>query len=139
MKMKKNGLPGVSVLTVLLAMVASSQAWSASRKDVAGYPKELHGFWISELAVCPRPGQSFDSDNQMTISEYLLQGYEDRSKPSAVKLISRKPLAWKIEALSDIGPSGFYEKDSPKIFAISDERLTVTSEFHSDIYKKCEE
>ncbi|MGV8961705.1 MAG: hypothetical protein ACOH1V_15200 [Stenotrophomonas sp.] len=136
--MKRNGLLVTVMTAIVVAMTPNpGVASSAETKTDVHYPEELHGFWIPESATCPLAGQSFDGDTVMHISAQLLYGYEDQSKPSAVALISSEPLAWRIESLMDVGPSGFYERDDPRIFVMSDGNVTVASKFHTDIYRKC--
>lgn len=125
------------ILLTLLAVVSSTPAWGASKKTQARYPVQLHGMWIPEAGVCPAPGQSYDGDMVMHIGPRLLQGYEDQRKPTSVTLISKLPLAWRIEAMMDVGPSGFYVKDSPRIFVLGKERVTVITEDHAETYKRC--
>src|SRR5215213_5598047 len=112
------------ILLTLLAMVSSTSAWGAPKKTQARYPSQLHGFWIPEGASCPRAGESFDGDSAMRIGPRMIQGYEDRSKPKSVVLISKKPLAWRIESLMDVGPSGVYTRDETRIFVLGKERVT---------------
>jgi len=73
----------------------------------------------------------------MNIGPRMIQGYEDRSKSTAVARISRRPLAWRIESSMDIGPLGFYITDDPKIFVMGKGRLTVVSSSHAETYRKC--
>jgi hypothetical protein len=125
------------ILLTLLAMVSSTSAWAAPKKTQARYPSQLHGFWIPEGASCPRAGESFDGDSTMRIGSRMIQGYEDRSKPISVVLISKKPLAWRIESLMDVGPSGVYTKDEPRIFVVGEQRVTVVSSSHAETYRRC--
>ena len=126
------------ILLTLLAMVPSTSAWGAPKKTQARYPSQLHGFWIPEGASCPRAAESFDGDSTMRIGPRMIQGYEDRSKPTSVALISKKPRAWRIESLMDVGPSGVYTKDEPRIFVLGKERVTVITEERAETYKRCE-
>jgi hypothetical protein len=129
----------IAISAIAFAMTADAGvASSTGTKAVASYPQELHGSWIPASAVCPQRGQPLDGDNVMHISAELLQGYEDQSTPSAVAVISSEPPAWRIESLVDVGPSGVYERGDPKIFVLSDGNLSVTSEFHADVYRKCD-
>lgn len=124
-----------------IALATAADAGVAASSDanaVVSYPEELHGFWIPASAACPQTGQSFDGDSAMHISAQFLQGYEDQSKPSAVELVSSEPLAWRIGSKMDVGPSGIYERGDPKIFVLGEGGLTVASEFHADIYRKCD-
>lgn len=124
-------------LFILSAFVASSPAWSGSKNAPARYPGQLHGFWIPEEAFCPRAGESFDGDTIIRIGPRMIQGYEDRSKPTSVVLISRKLLAWRIESSMDVGPSGTYIEDDPKIFVVGEQKITVVSSSHAETYGKC--
>lgn len=135
--MKEKSMQWICTLFMLLAVISSTPAWGASKKAQARYPGQLHGMWIPETGTCPVAGQSYDGDMVMHIGPRLLQGYEDQSKPTAVALISRAPLAWRIEAMMDVGPSGFYVKDAPRIFVLGKERVTVITEDHADTYKRC--
>lgn len=125
------------ILLMVLAAIYSASAWGAPNKAQARYPAQLHGMWIPEMGTCPNPGGSYDGDMIMHISARSLYGYEELSKPTAVTLISRVPLAWRIEAMMDVGPSGFYEKDDPRIFVLGKERVTVITEERAEIYKRC--
>lgn len=134
-----NGFFGMVMSALATATTISPNVdSSADRKGAAAYPEELHGSWVPESAICPPVGQPFDGDNVMHISATSLQGYEDQSRPSAVVLISREPLAWRIESEIDIGPSEVYVRGDPKIFVLSDGNVTVASEFHADIYRNCD-
>lgn len=124
-------------LLVLCALAASPPAWSGSKKTPPRYPSQLHGFWIPEAASCPRAGESFEGDSALQIGPRMIQGYEDRSKPTSVVLISSKPLAWRIESLMDAGPSGVYTKDQPRIFVVGEQRITVVSSSHAETYRRC--
>lgn len=73
----------------------------------------------------------------MRIGPRIIQGYEDRSKPISVVLISKKPLAWRIESLMDVGPSGVYTRDEPRIFVVGEQRVTVVSFSHAETYRRC--
>ena len=73
----------------------------------------------------------------MHIGPPMIQGYEDRSKPTAVARISRRPLAWRIESSMDVGPTGFYVTDDPQIFVMGEGRLTVVSSSRAETYRKC--
>ena len=73
----------------------------------------------------------------MDIQRDLLYGYEEVSKPVRVELISKTPLAWRIESMIDIGPSGIFERDAPDIFVLSGDRLTVVSGNRAEVYKRC--
>ena len=124
-------------LLVLCAFAASSPAWSGSKKTPSRYPVQLHGFWIPEEAPCPQAGESFEGDSAMQIGPQMIQGYEDRSKPISVVQISREPLAWRIESLTDAGPSGVYTKDQPSIFVVGEQRITIVSFSNAETYRKC--
>jgi len=125
-------------LFLIGSALASSMPASVGQKDASvQYPSQLHGMWIPEDASCPLPGESYDGDSVMNIGPRMIQGYEDRSKPTAVARISRSPLAWRIESSMDVGPSGFYVTDDPKIFVMGEGRLTVVSSSHTEIYRKC--
>ncbi len=124
-------------MLLMLLVVSSTPAWGGSKKTQARYPDQLHGMWIPEEDTYLNPGQSYDGDMLMHIGPRLLQGYEDQSKPTSVALISKVPLAWRIEAMMDVGPSGFYVKDSPRIFVLGKERVTVITEDRAETYKKC--
>ena len=93
-------------LLALSVFAVSSPAWSGAKSAPARYPSQLHGYWIPEQASCPKAGESFDGDTVMRISPRMIQGYEDQSKPTLVVQISNRPLAWRIESLMDVGPSG---------------------------------
>ena len=124
-------------LLVMCAVTVSAPAWSGSKKAPVRYPSELHGFWIPEAAACPKAGESFIGDTALQIGPRLIQGYEDLSKPTSVVLISRKPLAWRIESLMDAGPSGIYTKDEPGIYVVGDQRITIVSVSNAETYRRC--
>lgn len=135
--LKEKVMQRVCMLAMLSVAVSSVPAWSAQKKAQARYPSQIHGMWIPEEDICPEAGQSYDGDMVMDISSRLLHGYEDRSKPTAVILVSKTPLAWRIESMMDVGPSGFYSKDMPRIFVLGKGRLTVVTEDHANTYKRC--
>lgn len=124
-------------LLVLCALVVSAPVWSGSKNAPSSYPSELHGFWIPEAATCPKAGESFIGDTALQIGPRLIQAYEDLSKPTSVVLISRKPLAWRIESLTDAGPSGVYTKDQPSIYVVGEQRITIVSFSNAETYRKC--
>lgn len=124
-------------LLVLCALAVSAPAWSGTKKASIRYPSELHGFWIPEAVACPKAGESFIGDTALQIGPRLIQGYEDRSKPTSVVLISRKPLAWRIESIVDSGPSGVYTKDQPGIYVVGEQRITIVSFSNAETYRKC--
>ena len=124
-------------LLVLCVLASSSPAWSAPKKAPARYPSQLYGYWIPEEVSCPEEGDSFEGDSTMRIGPRMIQGYEDRSKPISVALISKKPLAWRIESVMDVGPSGIYTKDDPRIFVLGEQRVTVVSSSHAETYRRC--
>ncbi|HEY5971608.1 MAG TPA: hypothetical protein VIT22_06475 [Pseudoxanthomonas sp.] len=134
---KEKSTQRICMLLMLFAAISSTPAWGAPKKTQARYPSQLYGMWIPEWDTCPAVGQSYDGDMVMHIGPRLLQGYEDQSKPTSVALISRAPLAWRIEAMMDVGPSGFYVKDAPRIFVLGKERVTVATEDRADTYKRC--
>ena len=135
--LREKAMRRTCILLMFLTVVFSTSAWGASKKTQARYPAQLNGMWIPEMSTCPNPGQSYDGDMLMRIGPRLLQGYEEHSKPTAVVLISRVPMAWRIEALMDVGPSGFYVKDYPRIFVLGKERVTVITEERAETYKRC--
>lgn len=124
-------------LLVLCALAVSAPAWSWPKKATPGYPSQLHGFWIPQAAACPKAGESFIGDAALQIGPRLIQAYEDLSKPTSVVLISRKPLAWRIESLMDVGPSGIYTKNQPRIFVVGEQRVTIISFSNAETYRKC--
>ena len=124
-------------LIILCSLAASSPAWSGSKKMPPRYPTQLHGFWIPEVASCPRAGESFEGDTALEIGPRLIQAYEDLSKPTSVVLISRKPLAWRIESIVDSGPSGVYTKDEPSIYVVGEQRITIVSFSNAETYRRC--
>jgi hypothetical protein len=128
-------LAGSVALIVGLGIAGTSGA--AGKKSAVKYPQQLIGLWISEKQACPQDGAPYDGDVVMHITSDALQGYEDRSKPTRVKFISSKPMAWKIESVIDVGPSGSYERDAPSIFVLGTRTVTVVTEDRTEIYKNC--
>ena len=124
-------------LVILCTLAASFPAWSGSKKTPPRYPIELHGFWIPEAAACPKAGEFFIGDTALQIGPRLIQAYENLSKSTSVVLISRKPLAWLIESLTDAGPSGIYTKDQPSIYVVGEQRITIVSFSNAETYRKC--
>lgn len=121
----------------LCAIAAAPPVWGGSSKPPPRYPSQLHGFWIPEGARCPSAGESFIGDTALQIGPHLIQAYEDLSKPTSVVLISREPLAWRIESLTDAGPSGVYTKDQPSIYVVGEQRITIVSFSNAETYRKC--
>lgn len=76
-------------------------------------------------------------DSALHIGPRLIQGYEELSKPTSVALISNRPLAWRIESLMDVGPSGVYSPDQPRIFVVGEQRITLVSSSNADTYRRC--
>lgn len=124
-------------LLVLCLFAISPLSSGTPKKTSARYPAQLHGFWIPEGTACPKAGESFDGDSSMQIGSQMIHGYEERTKPVSVTLISTKPFAWRIESLMDVGPSGIYTKDQPTIFVMGEQRVTVVSYSHAETYRKC--
>ena len=124
-------------LLVLCALALAAPAWSGSKKAPPRYPSELHGFWIPEAAGCPKAGESFIGDTALQIGPRLIQAYEDLSKATSAVLISRTPLAWRIESLTDAGPSSVYTKDQPSIYVVGEQRITIVSFSNAETYRKC--
>lgn len=126
---------GTAIL--IAGLGAACTGWATGKTPAVQYPKELLGFWVFEQHSCPEEDASYETNSFMDISSGALHAYEDRSKPTQVELISSQPMAWRIESLIDIGPSGIYERDSPSIFVLGNYMLTVTTEYQSEVYKRC--
>lgn len=130
--------PASARLIVLIAsMVIFVTSASEAKKSVAHFPEQLHGMWLDNMSVCPPAGEASDSDMQMHIDANILGGYEDVSKPTKVTLLSSDPMTWRIESMIDIGPSGFYETATTKIFVLGKEGLTVVAEGRGNNYQRC--
>lgn len=123
------------VLVASLAIFFTSA--SEAKKNLAHFPKQLHGMWLDDMSACPPAGEASDSDMQLHIDADTLGGYEDVSKPTKVTLLASDPMTWRIESMIDIGPSGFYEKAATKIFVLGKEGLTVVAEGRGNNYRRC--
>jgi len=124
-------------VAVLAAACLQTQSPAQARMRVS-YPSELHGFWIPDGAECPKPGQSYDGDKVLDIAAERLLGYEEASKPTKVALLSKAPKTWRVESLIDIGPSGVFEKDEPRIFVLGKWTLTVVDDDNATVFKRCQ-
>ena len=124
-------------VAALFAIALAPHASGGTKKPPPQYPSQLHGFWIPEEASCPPAGKSFVGDSALHIGPRLIQAYEDLSKPTSVALISNRPLAWRIESLMDVGPSGVYSPDQPRIFVVGEHRITIVSYSNADTYRRC--
>lgn len=124
-------------IAIFVGICISCAGSAGTKRTIAHYPKQLHGFWLDEASECPRDGEASDSDMQMHISADLLHGYEHVSKPTRVTLLSSDPMTWRVESVMDVGPSGFYEVDFVEIFVLSKNALTVVAEGRGNTYTRC--
>jgi hypothetical protein len=128
----------VALCTVMTsAHAANSASASADQNSKAAYPEPLIGVWMSGIESC-RANQTYDSERLMEIEPHFLIGYEQVSKPTQISRVSREPPAWRIESVLDVGPSGVYGEDDPRIFVIVASKLVVLSEQDVSIYIRCE-
>jgi len=121
---------------LIAGLSAVCTGWATGRTPAVQYPKELLGLWIPPPHSCPEKGDTYEGDVVMDISSGALQAHEDSSRPTRVELISSQPMAWRIESIIELGPSGI--RDSPSIFVLGTYKLTVVTQHQSEIYKRCE-
>ena len=124
---------GTAIL--IAGLGAACTGWATGKTPAVQYPNELLGLWIPQPHSCPEKGASYEGDSVMDISSGALQAYEDKSRPTRVELISSQPMAWRIESIVELGPSGI--RDSPSIFVLGTYTLTVATEDQPQIYKRC--
>lgn len=139
---------GAAVLAAVLALgaCASVDAYeqaegklsATSASEVIAYPAPLHGLWVADGTACPAASSTYDGDRLMEISADRITGYEEVRTPVAVARLVDRPLAWRIESLLDIGPSGRFEKDQAEMFSLDGNILTVEKEGRIERYRRCE-
>ena len=109
----------------------------SKQKSTPTYPRPLVGVWMSGIENCSI-NQTYDSERLIEVTPRLLIGYEQASKPTKVSLVSREPLAWRIESVLDVGPSGVFKTDDPRLFVLGTNRLTVATGHDVSVYTRCE-
>ena len=112
---------------------ASKSSKSASKPR---YPSQIIGVWMSGVESC-NVNQTYDSERIMEVTPRLLIGYEQTNKPTKVSLVSQEPLAWRVDSMLDVGPSGVFEDDDPRLFVLGTDRLTVVTGHDVSVYVRC--
>ena len=131
----RSGRRIAAALGIASLLVAGNPAGASGRP---AYPRELHGFWIPEGAICPDAGQPYDGDLMMDIAADRLLGYEEASRPLKVVVLSKVPRVWKVESSIDIGPSGVHQNAAPQVFVLGRRTLTVADEENARVFKRCD-
>lgn len=112
---------------------AATPGEPAAEVGVSRYPAEVIGQWEPGPNPCRLP-LTYDSDSGFRIESALLQGYEHTNTPKRVQVISKVPLAWRIESMEE----HYEDQDAvTDIFVLSGEYLTVTDGQRSTTYRKC--
>lgn len=144
----------ISLLIFTVLTLSSGYEDAASRKHAAmkllpeiekgdaniasiQFPKELQGLWIGSAQICPTDKEYFDGEFMLEISSEEMFGYEEKYKPTSMRIASSYPASWHIEVMIDVGPSGYFSKSNPMTFTLDGEVLKVESDGLSKTYKKC--
>lgn len=73
----------------------------------------------------------------MVVTAEAIQAYEEAYRPTAIAPLSANPKAWRVESLVDIGPSGIYTPDQPRLFILTGQQLVVAGSESASLYKQC--
>jgi hypothetical protein len=130
----------VSAVVVVFATSISAAAYSAGKTLNVQYPKALHGHWLPTDSIDARVNpcsltDHADSDRLIEITPLEIIRYEERTRPTRVIALTRRPRSWQVISNTDSG-DGFVS-DLPAIFLLSKNILTVVSDTHSIRLIKC--
>ena len=117
-----------------------SGALAAEKTPSAQYPKALHGHWLPTDSIDARVNpcnlvDHADSDRLIEITSREIIRYEERTHPTRVISLTKRPRSWHVISKTD-GGDGF-ASDAPSIFLLSKNLLTVVSDTHSIRLIKC--
>ena len=129
------------ISSVMIAFATSiSGALAAEKTPSAEYPKALHGHWLPTDSIDARVNpcnlaDHADSDRLIEINSREIIRYEERTHPTRVISLTRRPRSWQVISKTD-GGEGF-ASDAPSIFLLSNNLLTVVSDTHSIRLIRC--
>lgn len=116
---------------------ATSFAIDDGEQAYVRFPKELHGLWVGSEQSCPTGSEYFDGEFILDISAEEMFGYEEVYRPTKISLTSTSPKSWRIDAMVDVGPSGFFSDADTMAITLEKEQLKVAVDSISKTYKKC--
>jgi hypothetical protein len=129
------------ISSALIAFATSiSGALAAEKTPSAQYPKALHGYWLTTDSIDTRVNpcnlvDHADSDRLIEITSREIIRYEERTHPTRVISLTKRPRSWQVISKTDGGDD--FAADAPSIFLLSKNLLTVVSDTHSIRLIRC--
>jgi hypothetical protein len=129
------------ISSALIAFATSiSGALAAEKTPSAEYPKALHGHWLPTDSIDARVSpcnlaDHANSDRLIEITSREIIRYEERTHPTRVISLTKRPRSWQVILKTDRGDG--FASDAPSIFLLSNNLLTVVSDTHSIRLIRC--